>query len=134
MVRTIQLGPEQIPASDISALFGGIWRIRFQVPAGGTVTYISIMAPVDTPRTWVRAVLYQTRRLLDVNFEGEKAVHQLIPEAFSYGSLDFPTAVIWEGRHRVDDNFEYTLEILVYDGTGVSAPIWKAMALVEVDE
>lgn len=91
------------------------------------------MPPVDTPPTWVRVVLYPSS-LLDVSgFEGEKYPYQLIPNAYPWGPLDFPHAVTWEGRHRVDDNFEYTIEILVFDGTGATAPIWKAMVIVEVD-
>lgn len=134
MVRTIQLGPEDMPAAPILALFGNIYRTRFTVPAGGTLTFISIMPPTDTPPTWVRAVLFQSRMLDVSGFEGEKEPHQLIPAAYPWGPRDFPHAAIWEGRHRVNDDFEYTLELIVHDGSGASSPTWRAMAVVEVEK
>ena len=134
MVRTIQLGPENIPVSDISALFGIYYRIRFPVPAGGILTYLAIMPPVNTPPTWARAMVYQTRLLEDSGFDSNTVAHQLIPIAYPWGARDYPRSAVWEGRHRVDDNFEYTLEILVHDGSGASAPEWRAIVLVEVKE
>lgn len=134
MVRTIQLGPEDMPLTAILALFGDYYRTRFKIPAGGTLTYIVIRPPANTPPTWVRAMLYQSRRLDDAGFESNTVIHQLIPIAYPWGARDYPMSAIWEGRHRVDDNFEYTLELLVHDGTGASSPVWRTMAIVEVDE
>lgn len=134
MVRTVQMGPEDMPSAPIAALFGNIYRTRFRIPPGSTLTYVAIMPPVDTPPTWVRAVLYQSRLLDESGFEGEKEPYQLIPAAYPWGPRDFPHAAVWEGRHRVDDGFEFTLELLVHDGTGASAPRWRTMAVVEVEE
>ena len=133
MVRTIQLGPQDLSIFG-ATLFGERYKTQFKIPAGAIVTLVSIMPPVDTPPTWVRAVLFPSPNIDDVNFEGEKYPYQLIPVAYPWGGRDFPQAAIWEGRHRVDDNFEYTLEVLVHDGSGATAPIWKAIVIVEVDE
>lgn len=134
MVRTVQLGPEDMPVAPISALFGDYYQTRFKIPAGSTLTYVAIRPPVDTPPTWVRAMVYQSRRLEESGFDSNTVVHHLIPVAYPWGARDYATAAIWEGRHRVDDNFEYTLELLVHDGTGASAPVWRTMAIVEVDD
>lgn len=133
MVRTVQLGPQDAVASG-AALFGVVYRTAFKIPAGGIVTFVSVMPPVDTPPTFVRVVLYPSPLIDDVNFEGEKYLYQLIPVAYPWGPRDFPVAVTWEGRHRVDDSFEYTLEVIIHDGTGATAPIWKSMIIVEVEE
>ncbi len=135
MIRTILLGPQvAVEPTGVISPFGTFLGTTFKVPAGGTLTFVSVMAPVDTPPTFVRVTLYPSHLLDDENFEGEKYPHQLIPAAYPWGPRDFPIAVTWEGRHRVDDNFEHTLEITIHDGSGASSPIWNAMALVEVEE
>lgn len=135
MVRTVQLGPVDLIASDISPAFGFFYRTRFKIPKGGTVTYISISPPNATPPTWVSATMYQSRLLDESGFQGEKSGHALITDAYPWGGLgDPPHPAIWNGRHTVDDSFEYTLEILVFDGTGASVPTWKALIIVEVED
>ena len=133
MVRTVQLGPVDLTISDIIPLFGAFYRTRFKIPKSGTVTYISISPPNATPPTWVSATVYQSR-LLDGDYQGEKSGHALITDAFPWGGFgDPPHPAIWNGRHTVDDSFEYTLEVLVFDGSGATSPIWEAIILVEVD-
>ena len=133
MIRTIQMGPQDLVVYGVS-LFGNHFRTLFKIPAGATVTLVSIMPPRDTPPTWVRATLVPSPTFDNEDFEGGQYPYQLIPAAYPWGPTDQSNAAVWEGRHRVDDNFEYTLELLVHDGTGASSPIWKALAIVEVEE
>jgi hypothetical protein len=133
MVRTIQIGPQDLVLFGVT-LFGERFRTLFKIPGGATVTLVSIMPPRNTPPTWVRATLVPSPTFDNEDFEAGQYPYQLIPAAYPWGPADHSHAAVWEGRHRVDEDFEYTLEVLVHDGSGASPSIWKAIVIMEVEE
>lgn len=123
MVRSIRVGPFE--AEVLDTLIVGV---HLKLPAGAVLTYASL-APTNTntPNTLGTITLY---------FSKEEATTQYpYPLKIGYCARDAfrPRPLVWEGRHKLDSNFEHDLELSIYNLTGGTLTI-RGLCVYEIEE
>lgn len=123
-MRSVQLGPTEAVVADTL-----IVGIHFRIPAGAVLTYASIgPISINTPPMATNISLYYTKDEAVTKYS-----YALVPLEYSSRSLFRPKPVIWEGRHKVQSNYEHTLDMSIYNQTGGDITI-RGMCVYEVDE
>lgn len=122
-MRSVRLGPKEVVVAD-SLIIG----VHFKLPAGAILTYASV-APtnINAPTMATTITLY---------FAKDEATTQYpYPLKFGYSWRNpfRPIPLVWQGRHKLDDNYEHNLEMSVYNLTGGSITI-RGLCVYEEEE
>lgn len=123
MVRSVKVGPTEVDVADTL-----IVGVHLKIPAGATLTYASL-APtnIQTPNIVGTITLYFTK---------DEAITQYpYPLKIGYCSRNSfrPVPLVWQGHHRLDDNYEHNLELSIYNLTGATVTI-RGLCVYEIEE
>lgn len=123
-MRSVQLGPVQAVIAD-TLIIG----IHFNIPPGAVLTYASIgPISIKAPRMATSITLYYTKDEAVTTYP-----YTLVPLGYSSRTIYRPLPVVWEGRHKIQSDYEHTLELTTYNLTGASVTV-QGMCIYEVEE
>lgn len=124
-VRSVRLGPTDAVVVDTT-----IVGVHFKIPAGATLIYAAI-GPSDAgiyPRQISTITLYHSKD------EATTGYPYPLKTGYSYKDAFRPRPLVWEGKHKLNSNYEHTLELSVYNQSGASITIRGLCVYEEVDE
>lgn len=125
LVRAVELGPVYI-----ECLAGSFTQAYLQVPAGSTLTFVSVVpiSPSVTVPHLVSVYTYPTHQ------RGKSPAYsrQLITQGYSWSNTALKVDAKWEGRFMITPDYEYTLHFEITDRSKVDS-VFIIFALVEIE-
>ena len=123
-LRSVQLGPTEAVIGDTL-----IVGIHFKIPAGATLTYASI-GPIstNTPPVPTSISLYYSKDEAVTTYP-----YPLVPIGWPSRNPFRPLPLVWQGRHKLQSDYEHTLDMSTYNLTGGHITV-QGMCVYEVDE